>query len=208
MLDKMRDRLEDWLAKNFCPLIETTGTLVCDIHIDRINNKKRTIAVGFSRYHQVSEPWEYVIPKRGYVLICPSFWLSIPKELVVPYIEDYIDGYMDDYIYGNIDEEGSSGGSSGGCPVTPPCHPPKPPRPPRPPKPPLPPCINTDGQTQQQMNDFNMSQLENINGSGCPVDCDNGDCEVKGNVNTGSKFINTTVNTNNVTGYFTRESDT
>lgn len=191
----MRSKLENWLSKNFCPLIETTGTIVCDINVST-NNKKRKIAIGFSRYHQVSEPWEYVIPKRGYVLMCPSFWLSIPKELVIPYIEDYIDGYMDDYIYADKDEV-QPNPPSGGCPNIPPCH-----HPPIHSHPPImpPPCITSSTESQEVMNNFNTSQLESLSGSGCLVGCENGDCENKNIINVGSKF-------NNVTNYFTNDSE-
>lgn len=185
----MRKSLEDWLAKNFCPLIETTGTLVWDYKLN-LNNKRRRIAVAFSRYHQTQEPWEYVVEPKGYVLVCPSFWLSIPKELVIFYIEYYIDGYLDEYIYND-----ATGDNPGVCPVYPPCHPPKPPKDP-PPKPPMPPCYGPPGDPSTDAY-VDPSQLEIINGGGCPVGCDNADCELKNVDNSKSKFINTNTNSSN-----------
>ena len=187
MLANIRKSLEEWLAQNFCPLIETTGTLVWDFPIN-LNNKKRRIAVAFSRYHQVQEPWEYVIEDRGYVLVCPSFWLSIPKPLVVSYIEYYIDGYLDQYVYNNTEDD-----DDGGCPVVPPCHHPKPPH--MHPKPPMPPCFGDPGIPPCDTGaGLDISNLEILNEGGCPVGCENENCELKNVDNSKSKFINTTTN--------------
>lgn len=193
----MRKSLEEWLAKNFCPLIETTGTLVWDFKVN-LNNKRRRIAVAFSRYHQVQEPWEYVVEPKGYVLVCPSFWLSIPKELVVFYIEYYIDGYLDQYVYNDgSSDTGDTGGNTGSCPVYPPCHPTNPGKYP-PPPPPMPPCYGQPGNPSEG-NGINIDDLQILDGGTCPVGCKNQDCELNSVDNSKSKFINTTTATNTTT---------
>ena len=141
MTKYMLDTLEEWLSKNFCPLIETTGTLVCRLTY-KSSGTKRDIAIAFSRYYQETDPAEYVVGDDGYVITVPSFWLSIPKELVIPYLTSYIDNYMKTYVF-------SSGGSSEDTkpsyPPPPTCPPPS--RPPancpRPDKPVCPPPITT-----------------------------------------------------------------
>lgn len=181
----MRKDLEEWLSKNFCPLIETTGSLVCELKYCA-NNTKGRIAIAFSRYHSEKDPWEYIIADEGYVLTVPSFWLSIPKELVISYLSYYIDGYMDEYVY-NKSSNSNSNNNVNSCPTYPPCHPniPKPPAPP-----PLPPCVGANGNNgasgsngassgNNTVPDF-AGQLENINGSSCPAGgCATGDCESK-----------------------------
>lgn len=126
MTIEMLDKLDSWLASKACINLETTGTEVCNL-LYRSSNIKRKIAIAFSRYHHSNEPTEYIIADEGYVLTVPSFWLSIPKELVIPYLSVYIDSYIKDYASGK--------------PV--PSEPSKPPRPPKPtpgpcPKPPCP----------------------------------------------------------------------
>lgn len=181
MLLNMRKELEEWLSKNFCPLIETTGSLVCELKYCA-NNTKGKIAIAFSRYHGEKDPWEYIIQDEGYVLTVPSFWLSIPRELVISYLAYYIDGYMDEYVYNKNSNNngGNIGNTNNGCPTYPPCHTNLNP----PPKPPMPPCVTTsDSGTNRCItsipSDFS-GQLENINGSGCPAGgCATGDCESK-----------------------------
>ena len=189
----MKKELEEWLGKNFCPLTETTGTVVCDIPFTA-NSKKYRVDIAFSRYHHDQNPWEYVIPDRGYVLTVPSFWLGIHKYLVIPYLEYYIDSYLDEYVY-NPSSGSTSGDSSGGgfYPVMPPCHPP---RPPKPPKPPLPPCVDP-GMTppyppgyDDMCSDQTLPLITSMVGPGCIMGdgCEaNGDCETNM-----SKFNNTT----------------
>ena len=95
----MRDKLEDWLGKHFCTITETTGTMVCGLRFAE-SGVKREIAIAFDRYHHGDDPSEYVVGDKGFVVVLPSFWLGIPKELVIPYIENIIDAYLAEYIYG------------------------------------------------------------------------------------------------------------
>lgn len=176
MDEKMIKELELWLSKNFCPIIETTGTVVCRL-LYKSMTVKRHIAIAFTRYHHGDDPAEYVIADVGYVLTVPSFWLSIPKELVIPYLCSYIDGYISEYITGT-GNGGNTGGNNGGntgtgCPNKPhhkPDCPIKPSRPPKPPMPPIMPPNNCDdcdnpsanGYFIQQTPSNNMGSFNNI----------------------------------------------
>ena len=147
MTKDMLDKLQDWLGENFCPIAENAGTVVCGLKY-KVGSVKRDIAIAFTRYHHGADPDEYIIGDAGYVLTVPSFWLGIPKELVIPYLVSYIDNYLAENITGT---GGSTGGNTGGgdglpnlpggvCPPggRPPHNCPKPNRPVMPP-PPTPP---------------------------------------------------------------------
>lgn len=135
---EMTDKLQEWLSSNFPPIIETTGTVVCRLKF-KLGKVSRDIAIAFTRYIHSNDPAEYIIGDEGYVLTVPSFWLGIPKELVVPYLCSYIDGYLDEYVIKNSSSSGSSSGSSTGsgncgCPTN---TKPKPPQHSPVPKPPI-----------------------------------------------------------------------
>lgn len=151
MTKSMRDKLENWLGENFCPLIENAGTLVCHLKY-KVGSVKRDIAIAFTRYHHGADPDEYIIADAGYVLTVPSFWLSIPKELVLPYLISYIDNYLAENVTGTGGSTGGNTGSGGTgmpnlpggvCPPggRPPQNCPKPNRPIKPPPPAPPPYI-------------------------------------------------------------------
>ena len=149
MTKSMRDKLENWLGENFCPLIENAGTLVCHLKY-KVGSIKRDIAIAFTRYHHGADPDEYIIADAGYVLTVPSFWLSIPKELVLPYLISYIDNYLAENVTGNGGSTGDNGSTGlpnlpgGNCPPPgggrPPQNCPKPDKPAPPPPPPYIPC--------------------------------------------------------------------
>lgn len=112
MTKDMIEDLKKWLSENFCPIIETTGTMVCRLKFKR-DKLQRDIAIAFSRYHHSADPAEYVITNAGYVLTVPSFWLGIPRELVIPYLCSFIEGYLSEYIFG-ANGEGNTGNDNTG----------------------------------------------------------------------------------------------
>lgn len=116
---EMTDKLQEWLSGNFPPIIETTGTVVCRLKF-KLGKISRDIAIAFTRYIHSNDPAEYIIGDEGYVLTVPSFWLGVPKELIIPYLCSYIDGYLDEYVIKNSSSSGSNSsgntsGSSGNC---------------------------------------------------------------------------------------------
>lgn len=98
-MDKsLRDELEKFLSKNFAIQTETTGTSICAMKYNK-NKIRREINVVFTRYYHADEPSEYVMTDVGYVLVVPSFWMSVSRPLVMAYIESYIDSYFNEYIF-------------------------------------------------------------------------------------------------------------
>ena len=128
-MDKsLRDELEKFLSKNFAIQTETTGTSICAMKYNR-NKIKREINVVFTRYFHADEPSEYVMTDVGYVLVLPSFWMSVSRPLVMAYIESYIDSYFQEYIFNKKDEKPTDRPDY--VPpdaYIPPKHPPRPPR--------------------------------------------------------------------------------
>ena len=107
MTKLMEDELVKFLSKNFNSMIETYGTICCHLKYCH-SNTKLDIAVVFTRYFHDNDPIEYEIGDAGYVLTLPSFWVQVPKPLVIPYISSYIDNYLNGYISKHPDDGSGS----------------------------------------------------------------------------------------------------
>ena len=119
MTTSMREKLTKYLNDHQATILDTANTKCCEMkYKPNCSNKAFTIAVAFVRELHSTDPLEYIVGDYGYALVLPGYWLSIPTDLSLPYIEYYIDNYMKENIFGNSNNSAGSnnaGGNNAGC---------------------------------------------------------------------------------------------
>lgn len=137
MRKDMYDALDRFFAEKTIQDVNRDTFLVCNL-TDRVN--KLTFSLVFVRDWDSLETDEYntiLVEGKGAVLTFPCYWVSIPKELVIPYFVYIIDTlYRTEFPYASneIIDDGSNPSGSGGCGCI------KPPNTPTPPINQCPPC--------------------------------------------------------------------
>lgn len=130
---KMYEDLDKFFAGKTIIDVDRNTFLVCNLEDTRY---KLTISLVFMRDWDSIESNDYnyvsIYPK-GVVFTFPCYWVSIPKELAMGYIESVISAFYDEEIskwgigYVPTPDDGSDGTTGGCCcgtninPVVPPC---------------------------------------------------------------------------------------
>lgn len=134
MSDAMHKQLDQFFAEKTIVDVDRNTYLNLNLHDGRY---KIVISLVFMRDFdglEINSYSDVVIEGKGVVFILPPYWLSIPKELCIPYFEFIINAFyadtVADWINNNIIGNGSSsatGGNTGvgqqpggGCTPTPP----------------------------------------------------------------------------------------
>ena len=122
MNQDMINQLDKFFAEKTTPDVDRNTFLVCNLN-DRIN--KLTVSLVFMRDWHNLEYDDYnqiVLKEKGCVFVLPSYWVSIPKELAMPYIrsliEDFYNSEASKWNTGSSGDGSSSGsgGSGNNCP--------------------------------------------------------------------------------------------
>lgn len=139
MRKDMYDTLDKFFAEKTIQDVNRDTFLVCNL-TDRVN--KLTFSLVFVRDWDSLETDEYntiLVEGKGAVLTFPCYWVSVPKELAIPYFVYIIDTiYSTEFPYASNeimdDGSGNTGNGNGNCGCI------KPPPPPMPPTNQCPPC--------------------------------------------------------------------
>lgn len=114
MNKEMMDELDRFFAGKVITDVNRDTFLVCNLED---SNYKLTLSLVFMRdWDSIeSNDYNYVgIYRKGAVFTIPCYWVSIPKQLAIPYIQSIIEkfyneevatwglGYTPDYDYGEI----------------------------------------------------------------------------------------------------------
>ena len=119
MKKELYDHLDKFFAEKVISDVNRDTFLVCNLH-DRPN--KVTTSLVFLRDWDSLETDQYnmvVIEGKGAVVTLPCYWVSIPKELVMAYMEYIVDSiYDNEYTWLKNSESSDSSDPSGGygCP--------------------------------------------------------------------------------------------
>lgn len=123
MNQEMINQLDKFFAEKTTPDVDRNTFLICNLN-DR--PKQLTISLVFMRDWRNLEYDDYnqvVLKNRGCVFVLPSYWVSIPKELAIPYIKALIDDFYNTEVSkwdlggGSSTGDGDNTGSGGnGCP--------------------------------------------------------------------------------------------
>ena len=114
MEKEMHKELEKFFAEKTIQDVDRNTFQICNLR-DKTNQV--TISLVFLKDWDSLETDDYnsvVIAKRGVVFTFPCYWLSIPKELCMTYMEYIIDDFYDKYV--SEWNNGSSGDGSGSTP--------------------------------------------------------------------------------------------
>ena len=117
----MYKNLDSFLAQKTIIDIDRNTFLVCNL---KDTEHKITISIVFLKDWDSLETDQYnsvIILNKGVVITVPCYWLSIPKELAMPYFESIIEEFYSDEVStwdidsnsGNIN---SSNGINNNCP--------------------------------------------------------------------------------------------
>lgn len=130
MIQTMYEELDRFFASKTIHDVDRNTFLTCNL-VDRV--KKITISLIFLRDWDSLETDSYnsvIIQNKGAVFTFPCYWVSIPKELAIPYIEYIIDEFYEEEVSKwNIgDNTNNNTGNNGMCPIPNGggCRPPKP----------------------------------------------------------------------------------
>lgn len=109
------NELDKFYAEKTITDVDRNTFLTCNLK-DPI--KKITISLIFMKDWDVLEPDDYsriVVQNKGAVLTFPCYWVSVPKELAIPYFEYIIDElYKDEFDNWNNGFDSSSGSGNSG----------------------------------------------------------------------------------------------
>lgn len=134
MSDGMHKQLDGFFAEKTIVDVDRNTYLNLNLHDGRY---KIVVSLVFMRDFdglEINSYSDVVLEGKGVVFIFPPYWLSIPKELSIPYFEfvinDFYQNTVSDWISTGLIGNGSSttGGNTGagqqqpggGCPPTPP----------------------------------------------------------------------------------------
>lgn len=128
---KVFDVLDNFFATKTIQSVNRDTFTVCNLQ-DIINKtNKITISIVFMRDWDGIEYDKYdqvLVPNKGAVLIFPSYWLSIPKELALEHFISVINKFYNEYIsiwFGSANNSGFGSGVSGNmnyCGCNSPCN--------------------------------------------------------------------------------------
>lgn len=83
--------LDKFYAEKTITDVNRETFLICNL---KDSSKKITISLVFMKDWDVLEPSDYdqvIVQNKGAVLTFPCYWVSVPKELAIPYFEFIID---------------------------------------------------------------------------------------------------------------------
>lgn len=83
--------LDKFYAEKTITDVNRETFLICNL---KDSGKKITISLVFMKDWDVLEPSDYdqvIVQNKGAVLTFPCYWVSVPKELAIPYFEFIID---------------------------------------------------------------------------------------------------------------------
>ena len=110
--------LDKFYAERTITDVNRETFLICNLK-DPV--KKITISLVFMKDWDVLEPDDFsqvVVQNKGAVLTFPCYWVSVPKELAIPYFEYIIDQlYLEEFDKWDNSSSGASndGSSNTGC---------------------------------------------------------------------------------------------
>lgn len=123
MKAEMYNTLDKFFAEKTISDVNRDTFLICNLN-DKSN--KITISLVFMRDWDSLETDQYnsvIIQDKGAVLTFPCYWISVPKELAIPYFEYVIDDlYNSEISKWNIpdnntgNETGNNGNGNCNCP--------------------------------------------------------------------------------------------
>jgi len=125
--------LDEFFAKMTMQSVNRDAYLVCNLH-DKVN--KVIVSFVFIRDWDGIEYNKYdeeIIPNKGAVFTFPSYWVSLPKELIFDkfaaivnkFYEEYVSAWVGSSSSGNSGSIGgniNNGGNLNGCVCCPPCN--------------------------------------------------------------------------------------
>lgn len=115
MNQDMINQLDKFFSEKTTPDVDRNTFLICNLN-DRINTL--TISLVFMRDWHTLEYDDYnqiVLKNRGCIFVLPSYWVSIPKELALTYIQALIDNFYNEEVSKwNNGSDGSGTGSGSG----------------------------------------------------------------------------------------------
>lgn len=113
MNQDMTNQLDKFFSEKTTPDVDRNTFLICNLN-DRINIL--TISLVFMRDWHTLEYDDYnqiVLKNKGCIFVLPSYWVSIPKELALTYIQELIDDFYNVEVSKWNTGSGSSGNGSG-----------------------------------------------------------------------------------------------
>ena len=113
MNQDMINQLDKFFSEKTTPDVDRNTFLICNLN-DRINTL--TISLVFMRDWHTLEYDDYnqiVLKNRGCIFVLPSYWVSIPKELALTYIQELIDDFYNVEVSQWNTGSGGSGSGSG-----------------------------------------------------------------------------------------------
>lgn len=117
---EMHKTLDKFFAEKTIQDVDRNTFQICNLR-DKLN--LITISLVFLKDWDSLETDDYncvVVEKRGAVFTFPCYWLSVPKELCMPYMEYIIDDFYSQYVskWVNGNNPGGGGGTTpgGNCP--------------------------------------------------------------------------------------------
>ena len=113
MTQQMLKSLDSFFADRTIDDIDSDTFLIHNL-IDTTN--KLTISLVFLRdWHSLETgSYNYVpLKNKGAVFTFPCYWVSVPKELAMPYIEGIINEFYEDEVADWLKETGSSSSNTG-----------------------------------------------------------------------------------------------
>lgn len=109
----MIKELDEFFASKTIQDIDRNTFLICNLH-DKTN--KLTISLVFLRDWDSLETDSYnsvILQNKGAVFTFPCYWVSVPKELAVPYIEYILSEFYENTVSGWLDSGIDNGFPSG-----------------------------------------------------------------------------------------------
>lgn len=115
--------LDKFYAEKTITDVNRETFLICNL---KDSGKKITISLVFMKDWDVLEPSDYdqvIVQNKGAVLTFPCYWVSVPKELAIPYFEFIIDElYKNEFDNWNTGSGPSSDTGSNGSRCNCPCN--------------------------------------------------------------------------------------
>lgn len=122
MSQLMHNELDKFFAEKTIVDVDRNTYQILNLHDSRY---KIVISLVFMRDFdglEINSYSDVVLEHKGAVFIFPPYWLSIPKELAIPYFEyiinDFYTNTVAEWVFGNSSGTASSGNNNqlSGCP--------------------------------------------------------------------------------------------